>query len=378
MNQQREIRFLQGNEAVVEAAIQAGVRFFAGYPITPASEISEVMSQRLPLVGGTYLQMEDELASMAAIAGASMGGVKAMTATSGPGFSLMQENLGFASMTELPCVVVDVMRVGPASGMPTLPAQGDVMQARWGTHGDHPVVVLCPSTVKETFDLTIEAVNLSERMRVPVILLSDAIVGHIRERIEMPLPGEVQICHRRKTALPPEEYRPYAARADCVPDWADRTPGYRYHMCSNNHGEDGFPVDSNCAVAAQLSDRLRRKMELWQDAATHFQTLMAEDAEIMVVTYGSVTRSAREAVAQARREGVRLGLLQLQTLWPFPAQAVRDLCLGARKVLVPEMNMGQIIGEVERALLRRCVGINRCDGKVITPGQILDRAKEVE
>lgn len=366
----REVRFLQGNEAVVEAAIMAGVRFFAGYPITPASEISEGMSVKLPLVGGTYLQMEDELGSMAAVVGASMGGVKSMTATSGPGFSLMQENLGFASATEIPCVIVDVMRVGPASGMPTLPAQGDVMQARWGTHGDHPIIVLCPSTVKETFDLTIKAVNISEQTRIPVILLSDAVVGHIRERIELPDPSEIEIKNRRKTNLPPEQYEPYGMTPDFVPDWADRGGGYRYHLCSNNHNELGFLMDSSNDTAERLYGRLNNKICYWADQVLYYNTVSTEDADTILVVYGCVTRSAREAVRSARARGYKLGLLQLQTIWPFPDDLICRVC-GKARVIVPEMNCGQIAREVERSLCRKVETICRTDGKVITPAQIL-------
>ncbi len=378
MSKENRICFMQGNEAVVEAAIAAGVRFFAGYPITPASEIAELMSIRMPQVGGAYLQMEDELASMAAILGASMGGVKSMTATSGPGFSLMQENIGFASMVEMPCVVVDVMRVGPASGMPTHPSQGDVMQARWGTHGDHPIVVLCPATVKEAFDLTIEAVNISEMMRVPVILLSDAIVGHIRERIELPEPGAIKLIERKRTTLPPEQYMPFAAGEDCVPDFADRGNGYRYHLCSNVHTEWGFPADSGHEIADKLIRRLHKKIDIFQERITYYRTFEAEDAEVMIVAYGSVVRSAKDAVRALRAENVRAGLLQLQTIWPFPADIVAKYCAGAKAVVVPEMNMGQLISEVRLATRCAAVGVNRADGMAISPQEIIEKVKAVK
>lgn len=378
MSRDNRIRFMQGNEAVVEAGITAGVRFFAGYPITPASEIAELMSIRMPQVGGAYLQMEDELASMAAIVGASMGGVKSMTATSGPGFSLMQENIGFASMVEMPCVVVNVMRVGPASGMPTHPSQGDVMQSRWGTHGDHPIVVLCPATVKEAFDLTIEAVNISEMMRVPVILLSDAIVGHIRERIELPEPGSVKLIERKRTTLPPEQYMPFAAGEDCVPDFADRGNGYRYHLCSNVHNEWGFPADSGHETADRLIRRLHKKIEVFRERITYYKTYAAEDAEVMIVAYGSVARSAKDAVKALRAENVRAGLLQLQTIWPFPADAVARYCAGAKAIIVPEMNMGQLINEVSLAAGKTAVGVNRADGMAISPQEIIEKVKAVK
>jgi 2-oxoglutarate ferredoxin oxidoreductase subunit alpha len=378
MNKQGRVCFMQGNEAVAEAAILAGVRFFAGYPITPASEISELMSIRLPQVGGTFLQMEDELASMAAVVGASMGGLKAMTATSGPGFSLMQENIGLASMVEIPCVIVDVMRVGPASGMATLPSQGDVMQSRWGTHGDHPVVVLSPSTVREAFDLTIEACNISEMMRVPVILLSDAVIGHIREKIELPDPSTVSVINRRKTNLPPNQYKPFAAGEDCVPDFADRGNGYRYHMCSNNHTEMGFPVDSNSEVADKLSRRLDKKIAVFQDRITYYKNFDTDDADILLIAYGCMVRSAKEAVSALRKEGVKSGLLQLKTIWPFPDDVVKKFCAGPKKIIVPEMNMGQLIREVRRSSGKDAVGVNRVDGRVISPREIIDAVKKVK
>ncbi|MCR4441479.1 MAG: 2-oxoacid:acceptor oxidoreductase subunit alpha [Peptococcaceae bacterium] len=378
MNKGKQVRFMQGNEAVVEAGITAGVRFFAGYPITPASEIAELMSIRMPQVGGTYVQMEDELASMAAVIGASMGSVKAMTATSGPGFSLMQENLGYASMVEIPCVIVNVMRVGPASGMPTHPSQGDVMQSRWGTHGDHPVVVLSPSNVKEAFDLTIEAVNISEMVRVPVVLLSDAIVGHIRERVELPDPASVKLIERKRTSLPPSEYKPFAAGDDCAPEFADRGNGYRYHMCSNVHNEWGFPADSGHEIADRLMRRLHKKIEVFQDRVTYYKTFEVEDAEYMVVAYGCVARSAKDAVKALRSEGIKAGLLQLQTIWPFPAGIVRKFCAGAKKIIVPEMNMGQLINEVRLASGRDAAGVNRADGIAVSPKQIIEKVKAVK
>ncbi|MDR7868658.1 MAG: 2-oxoacid:acceptor oxidoreductase subunit alpha [Sporomusaceae bacterium] len=378
MIKENRVRFMQGNEAVVEAGIIAGVRFFAGYPITPASEIAELMSIRMPQVGGSYLQMEDELASMAAIVGASMGGLKSMTATSGPGFSLMQENIGFASMVEIPCVIVNVMRVGPASGMPTHPAQGDVMQARWGTHGDHPVVVLCPANVKEAFDLTIEAVNISELVRVPVILLSDATVGHIRERVELPDPASIALINRKMTTLPPEQYKPFAAGEDCVPEFADRSNGYRYHMCSNMHNEWGFPADSGHEIADKLIRRLDKKVDLFQDRVTFYNTYETEDAEFMIVAYGSVARSAKDAVKLLRKENIRAGLLQLQTIWPFPTAVVKQFCVGAKTVIVPEMNMGQLISEVRLAAGCEAVGVNRADGMAISPQEIIEKVKAVK
>ncbi len=371
------VRFMQGNEAVAEAAIAAGVKIFAGYPITPASEISEIMSIRLPQEDGIYIQMEDELASMGAIIGASMGGKKSMTATSGPGFSLMQENLGFAAMVEIPCLIVDVMRVGPASGMPTHPSQGDVMQSRWGTHGDHPMVVLSPATVTEAYNLTVEAINISEKLRTPVILLSDAIVGHLKEKIEVP--EKVKLINRKMTRQPAEKYLPFATGEDCIPEFAERgQDGYRYHMCSNVHNELGFPNDSGHDAAERMLKRIHRKIEIHQDEITFYNTFDVEDAEILIIAYGCVTRSAKDAVKTLRQEGIKAGLLQLQTIWPFPDKIVRRFTANVKTVVVPEMNLGQLISEVRLNSCAEVVGLNRADGLVISPQAIIDKVKEVK
>jgi 2-oxoglutarate ferredoxin oxidoreductase subunit alpha len=262
--------------------------------------------------------------------------------------------------------------------MPTHPSQGDVMQSRWGTHGDHPIVVLCPATVKEAFDLTIEAVNISEMVRVPVILLSDAIVGHIRERIELPEPGSVQLIERKRTTLPPEQYMPFAAGEDCVPEFADRGNGYRYHLCSNVHNEWGFPADSGHEIADRLIRRLHKKIDIFRERVTYYKTYEAEDAEVMIVAYGSVARSAKDAVRALRDEHVRAGLLQLQTIWPFPADIVARYCAGAKAVVVPEMNMGQLISEVSLAAGQKAAGVNRADGMAISPQEIIEKVKAVK
>ncbi|MGI6574981.1 MAG: 2-oxoacid:acceptor oxidoreductase subunit alpha [bacterium] len=374
-NEKKQVRFMQGNEAVVEAAIFSGVRFFAGYPITPASEIAELMAARLPEVDGTFLQMEDEIASMGAVAGASMAGCKAMTASSGPGFSLKQENIGFASMAELPCVIVDVQRVGPASGLATVASQGDVMQARWGTHGDHSIVVLSPSTVSEAYELTIKAVNISEKLRTPVILLSDAVVGHLREKIVLPDPDEVEIVNRKITTKSPAEYKPFAADEDGIPAFAPRGEGYRYHMNSNVHSEDGYPADSDPEVARRLLLRLDQKVKRHINEITFFETYQLDDAEIALVAFGCTARSAWETVNMARQQGIKAGLLQLKTLWPFPAHIVKELGERVKAIVVPEMNFGQIVGEVERAVRKSNTEVypfNRVDGCMITPQQILN------
>jgi 2-oxoglutarate ferredoxin oxidoreductase subunit alpha len=371
---------MQGNEACAEAAIAAGCRFFAGYPITPATEIAEILAVRLPQVGGTFIQMEDELASMAAVIGASIGGVKALTATSGPGFTLKQENIGYAAMVEVPCVIVDVQRGGPSTGLPTLPAQGDVMQARWGTHGDHPIIVLAPSTVRETYDLTITAFNFAEKFRTPVILLSDAVVGHLREKIVLPDPSEIKLEERKAPTVPPADYIPYRADEDGVPPFVPVGRGYRYHMTSNMHDESGFPATNNHAVARSLMERLHKKIEKHLDEIVLTDEIATEDAEVLIFAYGASARSAKAAVKLARAQGLKAGLLKAKTLWPFPAREVKRLAERVKAIIVPEMNTGQLVGEVERAVRRLPVDVlplNRYDGLMIPPDDILAKIKEV-
>ncbi|MGD0231809.1 MAG: 2-oxoacid:acceptor oxidoreductase subunit alpha [Syntrophorhabdales bacterium] len=363
---------LQGNEAVVEGALRVGCRFFAGYPITPATEISELLSVRLPARNGTFIQMEDEIASMGAVIGASLAGVKSMTATSGPGFSLMQENLGFAVMAEVPCVVVNVMRGGPSTGLPTLPAQGDVMQARWGTHGDHPIIVLAASTVAECFDLTIRAFNLSERFRNPVILLLDEVVAHMREKVVLPPDGAIPIIERVRPKVPPEWYVPYEMTPGGVPAMADFGEGYRYHVTGLTHDTRGFPTERPDEIGPFMA-RLFRKISQHMEEIHQGESFLADDAEIVVIAYGIVARSARRAVRDARERGVKAGLLKLSTLWPFMRTAVERMLGRARVLIVPEMNMGQISREVKRVSRGRAEvrGINKLDGTMITPEEIL-------
>jgi 2-oxoglutarate ferredoxin oxidoreductase subunit alpha len=354
---------LQGNEAIVEGALAAGCRFFAGYPITPATEISEVMSYRLPALGGTFIQMEDEIASLGAVIGASLAGAKAMTATSGPGFSLMQENLGFACVAEVPCVIVNVMRGGPSTGLPTHVSQGDVQQARWGTHGDHPIIVLAPATTRDCFHLTVRAFNLSEKYRTPVIVLADEVVAHSREKITLPHPEEIEVVDRLRPAMPPEWYIPYEDTPQGVPPMGIFGDGYRYHVTGLVHDVRGFPTERPDEIVPFL-DRLFRKIN------QHFADIMmaeeelTEDAEVLVVAYGSVARSARQAVHEARQQGIKAGLLKLITLWPFPRRLLEPLLRLVRAVLVPEMNRGQISREVKRVNqgLTRIETLNRIDG----------------
>jgi len=360
-------RLMQGNEAVVQAAVAAGCRFFAGYPITPATDIAEMAAVELPAAGGTFIQMEDEIASMAAVVGAALTGIKAMTATSGPGFSLMQENIGFAAMAEVPCVVVDVQRLGPSTGIATAPAQGDVMQVRWGSHGDRPAVALAPAGVAETYDLTVKAFNLAEELRTPVVLLLDEVVAHMREGVV--LPEDLDIRERRRPA--PGEGPAYRAGEDGVPAVPDLGTGFAVHITGLVHDERGRPSNDR-TVADALIRRLRDKVLRAADGFTFTNSWFLADAEVAVVTYGSVVRAARRAVALARERGIPAGLLQLQTIWPFPAALVASLGQRVRRIIVPEMNLGQLAGEVERSVRGRAevVPLASVAGRLFTPEEI--------
>lgn len=389
---------MQGNEACALAALRAGVRFFAGYPITPSSEIAEFLAEALPRLGGKFIQMEDEIASMAAVIGASLTGVKAMTATSGPGFSLKQENIGYAAMAEVPCLIVQVQRAGPSTGLPTSPAQGDVMQARWGTHGDHPVVVMCPASVRETYDLTIQCVNWSETLRVPVILLMDEVIAHMRENVTVPGPSEVTVVERARPSLPPGDpaFRPYRPGPDDVPAVPDLGQGYRVHVTGLHHDERGYPLHES-PEAGELVRRLCRKVERrraelarveWVDAGGH---RMGEGdgprgapgpgagqtpaAGTVVVAYGSTARSAEAALSLAAAEGRDAVLLRLATLWPFPDEVLvraAEVAGEDGEILVVEMNLGQLSCEVERAVAGRVRvrHYGRVDGELVTPVEI--------
>jgi 2-oxoglutarate ferredoxin oxidoreductase subunit alpha len=370
-------KLLQGNEACAAGAIAAGCRFFAGYPITPASEIAERLSVRLPQVDGTFIQMEDEIASMGAIIGASLAGAKSMTATSGPGFSLMQENLGYACIAEVPCVVVNVMRGGPSTGLPTNPAQGDVMQARWGTHGDHPIIVLSASSVLECFTLTVKAFNFSERYRTPVILLLDEVVAHMREKVVLPEPSEVEVIDRVKPSVPPEWYLPYEDTSFGVPPMGIFGEGYRYHVTGLTHDIRGFPTLRQDEIEPFLA-RLFRKIATHSDDIRLVEHFMTVDAEIVIIAYGCVARSARRAVLEARTQGMKVGMLKLITLWPFPRSFVQLLVKAGKTLFVPEMNMGQISREVKRVNegMAQVLTLNKIDGTIISPKEILAKIKE--
>jgi 2-oxoglutarate/2-oxoacid ferredoxin oxidoreductase subunit alpha len=370
-------RLLQGNEAVVEGALAAGVRFFAGYPITPATEITEGMARRMPQVGGVFVQMEDEIGSIGAVIGASAAGAKAMTASSGPGISLMQENIGLAAMAEIPCVIVNVQRVGPSTGMPTHPAQMDVMQARWGAHGDYPSIAFAPQSVAECFDLTVKAVNAAERFRTPVFVLSDAVIGHMREAIS--LPDEVVRVDRARPGGAREDYRPYRPGPDGVPPMADLGTGYRYHIDSNVHDEYGFPATDNHKVGDELINRLRDKVLKNADEIAFYEEQDLEGAEIAVFAYGIVARAAAEAVRRARARGLPLGLFRPITLWPFPEKAIVRLAGQVRAIVVAELNLGQMVHPVREAVAGRLpvAMLSRVDGLLIDPEQIIAFAEGI-
>ena len=365
-------RLMQGNEAVAEGAVAAGVTFFAGYPITPSTEIAEQMALLLPKIGGTFLQMEDEIGAMGAILGASLAGAKVMDATSGPGFSLKQELIGYAACAEIPCVLVNVQRVGPSTGQPTAPAQGDVMQTRWGTHGDHPIIVLSPWSVRESFDMAVMAVNYAERFRSPVILLTDEIVGHLRENVTLPAPEELDIYPRRlPTKTRAEGYQPYAVGEDLVPNVARFGDGYRIHVTGLLHDETGFPSGSP-AVTETMLRRLHEKIDRVGEEIIHVEEHFMEDADYAVVSYGGTARTAYEAVRAARAEGLAIGFLRLQTIWPFANAAVSRLADRVKSLLVAELNYGQLVHEVARAAhgtpVRAALKYNMLD---FTPQEIL-------
>jgi 2-oxoglutarate ferredoxin oxidoreductase subunit alpha len=341
--------FMQGDIASAEGAICAGCRFFGGYPITPATEIAQRMSERLPLVGGMYIQMEDELASMNAVLGASWAGVKAMTATSGPGFSLMMENLGLGIMMETPCVLVNVQRGGPSTGLPTLVGQGEMMQARYGSHGDYSIIALAPSSPQELFDLTIRAFNLAEIYRTPVLVMTDAEVGHMTEKVIIPPPEEIEVVPRRKPTVPIEDYLPYRVEpGEWVPPMAVAGDGYRIHTTGLTHDERGYPATADATAQWPLVRRLVDKIEKNRDKIVMLEEDGLDDAEVAVVSYGIAARTAVWPIQMARQEGIRVGLLRLVTVWPFPNGQIRDLSGRVGALVVPEINMGQIVREVER------------------------------
>jgi 2-oxoglutarate ferredoxin oxidoreductase subunit alpha len=370
----KNISFVQGNEACVEAAIYADLDFFAGYPITPSTEIAELLSYRLPIKGGKFIQMEDELSSMCAIIGASLTGKKVMTATSGPGFSLKQEAIGFGVMTETPCVIVNVQRGGPSTGLPTSGSQGDVMQARWGTHGEHAIIALTASNNQDVFAMTVVAFNLSETFRTPVILLLDEVVAHTRERLIMPKPGELNVVKRLRTSVTEgTDYHPYLPREDGRLPMSDFGGVHRYNVTGLAHDMWGFPSD-NPKIVYGLMRHLVDKIQGHTKEITRIKEFFIDDAEYLLISYGSSARTALHVVENRRARGEKLGLLELQTLWPFPVDVVRERCASANCVMVVEMNMGQIFYEVKKAVAdpQKVFLANQIDGSFITPTDILN------
>ena len=366
--------FIQGNEAIAQGALYAGLQFYAGYPITPSTEIAEILSAKLPKLGRKFLQMEDEISSMCAIIGASLTGLKVMTATSGPGFSLKQEAIGYAVMAEVPSVVVNVQRGGPSTGLPTGVAQGDVMQARWGTHGDHSIITLTASNLQDVFLMTVEAFNLAETYRTPVILLFDEVVAHMREKVEIPEPGEIDVVERLRTSVPEgTNFHPYLTREDGRLPMSDFGGVHRYNVTGLVHDMWGFP-SNDPKVAYDLLHHLVDKIENKADLLARYKEHYTDDAEILLISFGSAARTALHMVEQRRQRGLKVGLLELQTLWPFPRQLVRSMCKGRTHVLVVEMNMGQVCQEVRKAVIRpeRVYLANRFDGKSIAPADILN------
>jgi 2-oxoglutarate ferredoxin oxidoreductase subunit alpha len=366
------VRFVHGNEACVEAALYAGLDFFAGYPITPSTEIAEQLALKLPKQGGRFIQMEDEISSMCAIIGASLTGRKVMTATSGPGFSLMQEALGYAVMAEIPSVIVNVQRGGPSTGNPTHVSQGDVNQARWGTHGDHSIVVMTASNHQDVFSVTVEAFNIAETYRTPVVLLFDEVIGHMREALRIPGHGEIPLVQRLRTSVRGGvDYHPYLPREDGRLPMSDFGGVHRYNVTGLFHDMWGFP-SNNPQVVHELLRHLMDKIDNNIGDITRYKEFYLEDARTVLVSYGASARSARHVVEYLRAKGLRLGLLELQSLWPFPASLVREKCRKAREILVVEMNMGQIKAAVENAVADpdRVYLANRIDGELITPADI--------
>lgn len=368
---------LQGNEACAEGAIYAGCRFYGGYPITPSSEIAEYLSRKLPLVGGTFVQMEDEIASIASVIGASMAGVKAMTATSGPGFSLMQENIDLAAVTETPVVIVDAMRGGPSTGMPTATGQGDYMQARWGTHSDHPIVALAPASAQEMFDLTVRAFNIAEALRLPVILLPEAVVSHIREAVRIPDPGEMKVIDRhRPKAFDGDRFFARDERGLAHPPVLGS--GFRPHYTGLAHGEDGFP-SNDPEVVNEFMHGLNEKVAKNLELLTDYEEEAVDDAEVILASFGVTGRACQYVARRLRTEGHRVGYFRPRILWPFPEARLREIASSARTVVVAELNLGQMRLEVERILCGQAqvVGAHKVDGTMLETNELLEKVHEV-
>lgn len=373
------MKFYSGNELVALAAVDAGCRFYAGYPITPSSEIAEEMSKILPPVGGTFIQMEDEIAAMGCAIGSSLAGKKTLTATSGPGFSLKQENIGFAYMAEIPVVICNVMRGGPSTGLPTALAQADIMQAKWGTHGDHPSISLIPAYLEEVYELTIKAFNLAEKYRMPVMLLLDELIGHLSEAIALPEKESLVIHNRRKPSVPPEKYFPYDTSYGDVPPMANFFEGYRYHVTGLSHDKTGFPT-TNPEIVQADQERQMRKVEYNKKDIIDYELYKMDDADIAIFAYGSTARGARVAIDKARKLGVKVGMFRPRVLWPMAEKTAQKICERVDTVIVPEMNMGQLINILQRytAGRTRCIGINHVGGVPIPPDEIYRVIMEVK
>ena len=371
-----KVEFWQGNKAIAMGGIAAGCRFFGGYPITPSTEIAESMAEELPKLGGKFIQMEDEIAGIAATIGAALTGVKAMTATSGPGFSLKQEHLGYAYLAEIPMVAVDVMRGGPSTGLPTKVSQADVMQARWGTHGDHATIAYAPSSIQESFELTVKAFNMSERFRQPVLIMTDEIIGHMREKIVVP--DQVHTVDRKRPTVAPDQWIPYRADEDDVPPMAAFGDGYRWHVTGLTTNEWGFPTN-NAEDIDLKAQRIIRKVDRFRNDIVEYKEEGTEDAEILVVSYGCVSRSALRAVRELRAKGMKVGHLRPVTLWPFPDVEIEALASKVKRILVPELNAGQMVLEVERAVHGKAEVISKTliNGELFKPAQLMAAIEEV-
>jgi 2-oxoglutarate ferredoxin oxidoreductase subunit alpha len=370
--------YLDGDKACAEGGLAAGCRFFAGYPITPSTEVAERISERFPFVGGLFIQMEDELASMAAILGGSWAGVKSMTVTSGPGFSLMMENIGLGVMLETPCVVVNVQRGGPSTGLPTLPGQADMMQARWGSHGDYEIIALCPNSPQECFDMTVEAFNFSEKYRVPVLLMMDECVGHMTEKVVIPEADKIPITTRRYTKKKPGEYLPYEYGKDLVPDMVKAGDGYQFHVTGLTHDERGYP-DMSWETQETCVHRLMDKINKNVDDIIMIEEENMDGAEVVVISYGITSRVALRGIQLAEEDGIKkIGRMRLLTVWPFPEQRIRELSSKIKAFVVPEMNYGQMVLEVERCAQGKCktILVPHGGGTVHKPEAIYQAIKE--
>ncbi len=366
------VHFIDGDHACCEGALAAGARFASGYPITPSTEVVERFASRVPTVGGTFIQMEDELAASITLQGAVWGGAKAFTVTSGPGFSLMMEHIGYAAMTETPCVFVDVQRGGPSTGLPTLPAQADMMQARWGSHGDYEIIALCPNSPQECFDLTIQAFNFAEQFRVPVMFMMDEVVGHMTEKVIIPPADQIEVTPRRHTRKPVGDYLPYGSNGDMVPEIAHAGEGYNFHVTGLTHDERGYP-NMTPPVQDKLVRRLKNKISSAADRIALFEAEGLENADVVVVSYGITSRVAQRAIELARARKLKVGKFRLITCWPFPEHKIREIAANVKSLVVPELNLGQMVREVERAAAGECrvLHVPHAGGGVHRPEEIL-------